>query len=170
MNSALKTPDRRLLYAIAVTTAFEGIRAGVGVLRALLDLPARLHIGPAAFAEFSRATDLSKTGIAFYVIYGFGGAFLTGTVWILAVRTRALIVVRRLSAVAAVCSILILALTTQAAPLMFRIGSAPSDSVVLQNLLDRFTFWTDLRIACACISFLAMLGALTALASRPRAP
>lgn len=44
----------------------------------MIDLPARSRIGPIAFAEFSRATDLSTAGMVFYVLYGVGGALLTG--------------------------------------------------------------------------------------------
>jgi hypothetical protein len=156
----------RLLPLLVATTAFEALRAGAGSFRVLIDLPARHRIGPVAFAELSRATDLSTAGIVFYVLYGFGGALLTGATWIAATRVEAPRAIRLLTAVAFVSSLAILLLTTQAAPLMFRIGSSPNDPALLADILDRFTIWTQLRVLCADQSFGAMLAALTILASR----
>jgi hypothetical protein len=156
----------RFMLLLVATTGFEGFRFGAGTFRALLDLPARHQIGAVAFAAFSRATDLSPTGISLYVLYGFGGAILTGATWLVAIRVRAPIRVRRLMAVATTCSIVILLLTTQAAPLMFRIGAAPDDPELLGPLLDRFVLWTNLRVACADLSFLSVLASLAHLALR----
>src|SRR6188768_1854043 len=114
---------RHLPWVVALTTAFEGIRAGAGTFRLLLDLPARHRVGPVAFAAFSRATDLSTAGIVFYSLYGFGGALLTAATWIFASRTRAPRPVRTLAGTAFICSVLVLVLTTQAAPLMWSVGS-----------------------------------------------
>jgi hypothetical protein len=69
---------RGVIAAIAVAAGFEGLRAGAGTFRVLLDLPARTRIGPLAFAELSRATDLSTRGIVFYAVFGIGGALVTG--------------------------------------------------------------------------------------------
>jgi hypothetical protein len=123
-----------------------------------------------AFAAFSRATDLSTTGIAFYTLYGFGGALLTAATWITAFRTGAPRQVRTLAGAACICSVMILVLTTQAAPLMWSVGSAPDNPVLLERLLDRFTFWTALRIGLTDLSFLAVLSALTILAQPAASP
>ena len=168
MQTGARRSTRVLTWLLAVTAGFEGIRAGAGTFRMLIDLPARAQIGASAFADFSRATDLSTGGYIFYVFYGLGGALLTGATWIVARRTRAPLVIRRLSAFAASCSLLILAMTARAAPLMWRIGSGTDGRDVLRDLLDRFTFWTDLRIVAADLSFVAILGALTSLALAPR--
>jgi hypothetical protein len=162
-------PARRLPLVLALTTAFEGIRAGAGTFRLLLDLPARHSVGAVAFAAFSRATDLSTAGIVFYSLYGFGGAVLTGAAWVTASRMRAPRPVRTLAGVAFICSVLVLVFTTQAAPLMWSAGSAPDDPTRLGHLLDRFTFWTALRIGLADLSFLSVLSALTILAIEHRA-
>jgi len=153
--------SRKLVIAMAVAVAFEGLRAGAGTFRALLDLPARGRLGPLAFAEFSRATDLSKVGVVFYVVFGVGGALVTGVTWLIAVRGHAPGVVRRLLATSAIASLLVLVLTTQAAPLMWRVGSAPADPALLAGLLDRFTAWTLARVVCVDVSFGAVLAALT---------
>jgi len=160
--------EARVVIAVMVAAAFEGLRAGAATFRALLDLPARNRIGPLAFAELSRATDLSATGVVFYAVFGVGGALITAVGWLIAVRGRAPALVRRLLATSAIASLLVLALTAQAAPLMWRVGSAPSDPALLRDLLDRFTVWTVARVVCVDVSFAAVLGALTVLAL-PRA-
>jgi hypothetical protein len=149
---------------LAATVAFEGIRAGAGTFRALLDLPARWEIGPVTFAVLSRATDLSAAGIAFYSVYGIGGFVLTLAAWILGLRAGTTRTVKVLTGLAALCSALILVLTVQAAPLMFSIGASPDDPVVLTRLIEPFVFWTNLRIVLTVISFGAVLLALTTLA------
>ncbi|MGZ3687215.1 MAG: hypothetical protein ACXWPM_02075 [Bdellovibrionota bacterium] len=157
--------SRSALKLLVVTTAFEAMRMGASVFRALIDLPARHRIGSVAFAEFSRATDLSATGFAFYIAYGIGGALLTGAMWVVSIRTRAPFFVQRLAAVSAICSLLILVLTTQGAPYMLRVGSSPNDPVLLDQLFEGFEFWSYPRLALACLSFGAIFAALVRLAS-----
>jgi hypothetical protein len=159
----------KVIGALALAVGFEGLRAGAGTFRALLDLPARARVGPLAFADFSRATDLSPTGVVFYVVFGVGGALLTAAVWLVAVRGRAPALVRRLLATSTIASLLVLVLTAQAAPLMWHVGSAPPDPALVRALLDRFTALTMARVACVDISFAAVLTALTGTAmSRTR--
>jgi len=148
-------------FSLSLTVVFEGVRAGAGTFRLLLDLPARFQIGPVAFADFSRATDLSTRGIIFYSLYGLGGALLTAATWVVASRARAPRSVRLLVGFASACSVTVLLLTTQAAPLMWRVGSAANDPAALADLLQRFTFWTTLRVGCVDLSFLAIVAAMT---------
>ena len=61
-------------------------------------------------------------------------------------------------------ALLVLVFTTQAAPLLWRIGSAPADPVLVAGLLDRFTAWTVARVVCVDISIAAVLVALAFLA------
>ena len=163
MNYSGKRQTTGFALLLGLTTLFEGLRAGAGTFRLLLDLPARRDVGAVAFAAFSRATDLSTRGIAFYSLYGFGGALLTGVAWIGARRARAERSIRLLLASACTSSLLVLVLTTEAAPLMWSVGRT-QDSTILGDLLDRFTFWTTLRIVLVDLSFLAVLSALIRLA------
>jgi hypothetical protein len=94
---------------------------------------------------------------------------LTGLTWFLAVRRRAPRTIRRLIAVSVLASLLVLVFTTQAAPLMWRVGSARADAALVAGLLDRFSAWTVARVVCVDISFAAVLGALILLAW-PRDP
>src|SRR5215471_3991921 len=106
------------IVALVVAIAFEGFRFGAGTFRALMDLPARHDIGPVAFANFSRATDLSTRGVILYAIYGFGGLVLTALTWWMARRASADRWIRGLPALAVGCSVLVLVFTLKAAPLM----------------------------------------------------
>lgn len=155
-----------LVWVLGVVTVFEGIRAGAGTFRLLLDLPARHSLGSIAFATFSGVTDLSTRGVIFYAVYGFGGAVLTGAAWIMARRARADPLVRSLLIGACICSLLVLVFTTQAAPLMWQVGRVQKNAVLLEELLDLFTFWTTLRVLLADLSFLAVVTALTLIAAR----
>jgi hypothetical protein len=160
------TVNKRFVLYLAVTTAFEGLRAGASVFRGVLDLPARGQIGQVAFAQFSRATDLSTRGLVYYALFGFGGALLTGMAWLMAARTKAPVRVRRSTAVAALLSLAILLLTIPAAPLMMRVGKTPDEPALLGSLLDDFVSWTIPRLVGAVGSFFAMLSALTFVAMR----
>lgn len=167
MNSYSGPRTNALPLILGVTTLFEGLRAGAGTFRLLLDLPARHDLGPVAFAAFSRATDLSTRGIVFYSFYGVGGALLTGTTWIAVKRAKVDRSIRQLSGAACISSLLVLALTTQAAPLMWGVGRS-RDAALLRDLLDRFTVWTTFRIGLVDLSFLAVLSALVLLATTNR--
>jgi hypothetical protein len=164
MAEALRR-DLTLPLLLGTTAVVEGIRAGAGTFRLLLDLPARFSIGPVAFADFSRATDLSTTGVVFYVLYGVGGLIVTAVAWFATWRLAAARSVRTLAGVACACSIGVLLLTIPAAPLMWRVGATPNDPAALAVLLDRFTFWTTLRVAAVDASFLSVIGAMIVLMS-----
>jgi hypothetical protein len=151
-----------LLGLLAATTIGEGLRAGAGSFRLLIDLPARFEVGPVAFAEFSRATDLSSRGIAFYSAYGIGGFLLTTATFIVAWRSKATRGARAALAISSVCSLLVLVATTQAAPLMWTVGRTGNHPAALADLLDRFVFWTSLRVGLVDISFLSVVAAAIA--------
>jgi hypothetical protein len=144
---------------LAVATAFEGLRAGVGILRLVLDLPARAAMGTLAYAEYFRATDLTPRGIAFYATYGFGGLLLTGAAWLTSRRAGAPSRVVRLTAFSAAASLVILLLTTQAAPIAMQVRTT-SDPAALTALFDGFVAWSVPRLLCALASFAALVVAL----------
>jgi len=156
-----RTPPRSsLAWIFGIATAFEGLRAGAGTFRVLVDLPARKQIGAVAFAQFSRATDLATTGLVFYIVFGVGGLVVTLTTCVAAWRLRAPRKAVLLSAVAAACSILVLVATAFAAPIMWAVGSAPDNAAVLEPMFDRFTLWTLLRVLLVDVSFVTILVAL----------
>lgn len=152
-----------ILLAAAVGT--NTLWAGAATFRVLVDLPARHRLGPTAFADLSKATDLAA-GLVFYPTAAIGSALLSCATWFVAARTRAPPPVRRATALAAIATLSVLALTTQAASLMFHIGAAPSDPGLLADLADRFTLLTNLRALAADVAAIALLYALTICALR----
>ena len=79
---------KRFTLLLAIATAVNVLWAGAATFRVLIDLPARHRLGPVAFAELSRATDLAR-GLVFYPMAGIGSALLACAAWFFAVRTRA---------------------------------------------------------------------------------
>ncbi len=83
-------------------------------------------------------------------------------------RCRAPAVIRWLTMTSGLCSLSILAMTTQAAPLMLKAGASPDDPALLSSLLEPFVAWSYARFACAGVSFVLMLVALTIVATGER--
>lgn len=139
--------------------------AGAVTFRVLIDLPARHRIGPVAFAELCRATDLSG-GLVFYPVLAIGSAVSACAAWLSAWRTKAPRYVRWLAAAAASSTLLVLGVTGRAAPVMFRIGASPNDPNVIGPLADQFTALTNVRAVLADAAAGALLWALTSCALR----
>jgi Na+-driven multidrug efflux pump len=157
MNS---TPHGSMPLVLAPVALFEGLRAGAGTFRAIVDLPARFELGPLAFGAFSKATDLSTRGVVFYVVFGVGGLVVTALAFGAAWRLKASRAARAALLLSCLCSVLVLLATTQAAPLMWKLG-ASQDPALIRSLLDRFVVWTQLRVVLVDVSFLAVLAAMT---------
>ena len=64
------------LVLILAATATDGLLAGASMDQSIKQLPARHKIGPVAYSEYSRASDLGH-GILWYGILGVGAAVLT---------------------------------------------------------------------------------------------
>ena len=119
-----------------------------------------------AFAGSSlRATDLAG-GLVFYPALAIGSALLACTAGLVAWRTKAPHSIRLQTAGAAVATLLVLAVTTQAAPTMFRIGASPNDAALLEPLTERFTALTNARALLAEVGAIGLLCALTTCAIR----
>ena len=50
--------------------------------------------------------------------------------------------------------------TSQAAPIMLRVGKTPDDEALLAPLLDRFVRWSEVRAALQVLTFFVLLWAL----------
>ena len=66
-------------------------------------------------------------------------------------------------------ALLVLGVTTQAAPIMFRIGASPNDPAAIEPLADRFAALTNTRALLADAGAVALLWALTTCALRAAA-
>jgi hypothetical protein len=147
---------------LAAATAATGLLAGASLDQSLKQLPARHRIGPSAFAEYSRASDLAN-GIAFYAILGIGAAALN----------LAAAVAARIEGVSggqagpvyagAALALLHSLLTALAAPVNFS-QRRTNDPAALSGIFDRFARLQAFRCALQVANFGVNLWALALLA------
>ena len=148
-----------VVLLIALTTAMNGVLAGLNVDTALVKLPARRRIGVLAYATFARGNDLGN-GLLVYPLLGIGAALLTvlATVFAFLVHARAEIAL--LLSFATLLSLLHSFITTRAAPLMLGLKNAPNDEALLTAKLDRFARWHTLRATFQVAAFVVLLWVL----------
>ena len=122
-----KTVLRVMLFLILADLLLGGIASTLN--RTLVEMPAWRHLGPGAWAAFSRMADLGN-GEILYPVVGIGGtaSILAATIAFRFSSRRPWSVALPLygTALMAVCGLL---LTTQAAPIMLslhRIGDDPA--------------------------------------------
>jgi hypothetical protein len=149
-----------LLGCLLLAAAFDGL-SGSGIDRVLIEMPAWQHVGPLAWATFSRWADLGTNGLIFYPFEKIGG-----TVFSIAAAITFFVNRRRFprdgalpiygAALFALCSLLA---TTQAAPLMMSTAQS-NDPVALQHALNGFEFWEALRAGVQVLTFCCTLWAL----------
>ncbi len=149
-----------LLSCILLAAAFNGL-SGSGMDRALIEMPAWQHVGPLAWAAFSRWADNGTTGLFLYPFEKIGGTVFSIAPAIIFFLNR-----QRLPHDwafpmygTALFALGILLTTTQAAPFML---STPhlSDPASLQRALDGFTFWEGVRASVQALTFCGNLWAL----------
>ena len=148
-----------LAALIVAATALNGLLAGVSFDGALVKLPARRRIGAVAYATFARGNDLGN-GLWVYPSTAIGAAVLTILATIVAYfehASAALVVPLSLATLTSIGHFLA---TSQAAPIMLRVGKTSDDAAVLASLLDRFARWHALRATLQVLTFFVMLWAL----------
>ena len=148
-----------MVVVLALATAFNGLLAGLNVDTALVKLPARRRIGVLSYATFARGNDLGN-GRVVYPLLGIGAALLTILATILAFAEHEQTALLVPLVLATVLSLLHTAATTQAAPVMLSLKTAPDVEAVLSAKLDRFARWHALRALCQVLAFVALLWAL----------
>jgi hypothetical protein len=148
-----------LLIVIVVATALNGLLAGFSVDGALVKLPTRHRIGAVAYATFARGNDLGN-GIWVYPSTAISAALLTIAATIVAYLENAPVTLLALLSVATVLSIGHFLATSQAAPIMLRVGKTPDDTALLSPLLDRFARWNAVRATLQALTFFVLLWAL----------
>jgi hypothetical protein len=149
-------------WLLIIATLFGAVLAGGNIDRELVTMPAWQHLGPQAWAAFSRHADLGP-GLLYYPVIGIGSTLLAiaaAAVFLFERRTPR---TAQLSlAVAAVLMIVGLILTIKAAPIMLDIAAA-HDTATLQNAFNGFYFWGNLRAIAQVCGFLAELWAVSSL-------
>src|SRR5262252_124281 len=136
-----------------------GILTLTTLCRLLVVLPARTPLGPVAYAQFARVSDLGPGRIVDPVM-GIGGFALTfaafGAAMLSPTRRRT----RMLLGAATGVAMLVGITTLMAAPTMWRVGGAPDDPAVLSPLLQQFVAWSTARMALNQLVFIVTLAAL----------
>jgi hypothetical protein len=149
---------------ILAATAADGLLAGASLDQSVKQLPARHKIGPVAYSEYSRASDLGP-GILWYAILGVGAALLTVAAAVAAFFEGVPPASAPPLYVAAALAVLHSLATTQAAPTNFSQRRLANDEAALAAVFDRFERWQTLRATLQVLNFGAMLWALVAYAS-----
>lgn len=144
-----------------------GLLAGANVDRAFVPTPAWREVGTVEWATFSRQADLGN-GLFLYP-----GEALLGAVLICAASAGCVVDrMRPWSAVpvfaAAILSLLGLALTLKAAPIMLGIKDL-IDPAALKASFEAFQHWGNLRGICQVLAFAAEVWALAVLAASVQA-
>lgn len=144
---------------VLFATATNGLLAGGSFDTALVKLPARRRIGPLAYATFARGNDLGN-GLVVYPVWAVSAALLVFLATLLAYREQQPAAVLLPLSIASLTSLMHFFFTSKAAPVMLSLRHTPDDAVVLQDKLDRFTFWHAFRAVFQVLTFFALLWAL----------
>lgn len=136
---------------------------GDNFARTIVEMPAWRQLGASAWAEFSRLADLGN-GRIIYPVAGIGSTVL---VLGAAIGFR-LSPVRPWSVAipvygAAFMYVGVLALTTQAAPIMLNVPRLGSDPVALQHAFEGFYRWDSIRAVFGALGSCAEIWAVVAL-------
>ncbi len=155
----------RTRYLLVAATVLSGLLAGGNVDRAIVAMPAWERVGAPAWAEFSRHADLAN-GLLLYPFEAIGGflLILAATVSLHFDGAAAGRVAMPLYG-AVLLSAGGLLCTLKAAPIMLSVGHL-SDPAALQDALDGFTVWGDIRGVFQVLAFFATVGALCGLVDR----
>jgi hypothetical protein len=147
--------------ALAIATAII-VPVGSILTRSIVEMPAWQHLGPVAWAAFSRQADLGN-GEIFYPFFGIGSFVLAvGTAFSYRfdrAASRSAAIPIYLTAVFAIGVILA---TTQAAPQMLSLKHAGTDAGSVQQVFSIFARWQAIRTACIALGFLCSFWAVLA--------
>ncbi len=148
-----------MLFLLVLSTATNGLLAGLNVDTALVKLPARQRIGAIAYATFARGNDLGN-GLLVYPLLGIGAALLTVLVTLFAFLWHARMEEVLPLSLATLLSLLHTVATTRAAPIMLSLKNTPDDEALLAAKLDRFACWHMVRAMLQVLAFFTLLWAL----------
>ncbi len=148
-----------LVLMIAITSAVNGLLAGLNIDTALVKLPARRRIGAVAYATFARGNDLGN-GLVVYPLLGISALLLTVLATAVAGLIRSPMEVVLLLALATLLSLLHTFATTRAAPVMLSLKDTPDDEVLLKAKMDRFARWHTVRATFQMLTFFVLLWAM----------
>ncbi len=151
----------RIAFWSILTSLLLGSFAG-GFNRTLVEMPAWRHLGPEAWAAFSRFADLGN-GRIIYPVAGIGGTLLTlaAAVAFRISRRRPLWAAIPVYG-AALMDICVLLLTTQAAPVMLSLQHGGTNPALLQKASEGFYRWDSIRAVFGTLGDCAAIWSLVA--------
>ncbi len=155
--------SRLTLRLVILATLVDSILAGTNVNRALVEMPAWQKTGARGWAAFSRHADLGQTGMLLYPLSAFASAILS-----LAAAVRFHLHGGEPSAAAlplhaaVLATIAGLVTTIKAAPIMLGVRNLGDDTPALQQALDGFQFWGNIRGVLQVLAFVTNLWSLLA--------
>ncbi len=165
MTSAL---TRRLVFASTLANSFL---YGMNINRAIVDMHAWQQTGPLAWAAFSRHADLAPRAALLYPGSAFAGVILSAAAALSLRHDRGAPRSAWMPIIAApVLAASGLLMTTKAAPNMLRVPRLGNDAAGLQQALDGFQFWGNIRGLLQVLAYVASLWSLVAIADANRLP
>jgi len=147
-------------------TLVDSLLGGANINRGLIEMPAWQKTGPLGWARFSRHADLAMPTMVLYPLWAFSGLFLSVGALLSFRNDRS--APRSAAAplyLAALMTAAGLLATIKAAPNMLRVRHLGDDEAALQQSLDGFQFWGNIRGLFQVLAFVANLWALVALLS-----
>jgi hypothetical protein len=149
---------------VTAATLANSVLAGANINRALIDMPAWQQTGPRAWAAFSRHADLSPAGTLLYPLEAFTGAILSVAAAISHRRDRSAPRSATLPInLASLMTIGGLLVTIRAAPNMLRLRHLGDDKAALQQAMDGFQYWGNIRGVFQVLAFVANVWSLVTL-------
>ena len=159
----------RLTRGLTVaTTLATGMLANGLIHRGAIEMLAWQRTGPLAWAAFSRNADLSFPALIVYPLEAFSGAILSIAVAISLRRDGG----EPRAAVAPVIGTALMTIggllaTTQAAPIMLGVAHLDDNAAALQQALNGFWLWGNIRGICQLLAFVASVWSLAVIAMTP---
>ena len=153
-------PSRLTQLLVLAATLVNSILAGSSVNGMLVQRPAWQETGPLGWAAFSQHADLAA-GLVIYPMEAIAGTLLSIAVVVSFLRDRR---EPRSAALpiygAALMTIMVLLVTAEAAPIMLSVPTLGNDAAALQQAMDGFQFWGNIRGAFHILAFVANLWSL----------
>ena len=147
------------LILILAATVFTGLLAGISLDKAIVQLPARHHMGVIEFAAFSRANDLGN-GLIVYPVLGIGAALLAwAAALVVALQGIQLPHVWQVY-FSAFLALLHSITTARAAPTLMRLRQLDINEATLIKTFDHFAKWHNIRAALQLLNFIVLVWAL----------
>jgi hypothetical protein len=161
----MKNAQLTVRLLVAATFA-NGILASGNINRGLVDMPAWRHVGPEAWAAFSRFADLGRVAMVLYPLEAFAGMILSVIVAVQCYRSGPRLRSARVPIyAAALLTVGGLVMTVRAAPIMLSVRHMGDDRVALQRAFEGFELWGGIRGIFQVLAYAANLWALVVVLS-----